>query len=237
VETGRLFLAGRDITRLSVRQRRRLGLAYIPEDRHRDGLILDFNLAENYLLGHENELAWGGGLTLNPSLLLARAAQMIPRYDVRVGQRGPTTPARTLSGGNQQKIVFARAMDSAPRLLVACRPTRGLDVEAARFVYKTLLAARADGLGVLLFSLDLDEIFQLADRIAVMFDGQIVGLLSRAEATPDQVGALMTGAALPSTPDPRSHAAGERESGTKSRKGPASLPTGENSETIGGGEP
>jgi simple sugar transport system ATP-binding protein len=189
---GRLFLAGREITRLSVRERQRAGLVYIPEDRHRVGLILDFTVAENYLLGHEWSPEWGGGLLLRPALLLAQAEAMIRRYDVRAGQRGPQNLARALSGGNQQKIVFARAMDSVPRLLIACQPTRGLDVEASRFVYKTLRQAREAGLSILLFSLDLDEIFALSDRIAVLFNGRLAGVLPCAQATPELVGHLMT---------------------------------------------
>ncbi len=195
MEAGRLFLDGVDITRSNVRGRQQAGIAYIPEDRHRAGMILDFSIAENYLLGHEREPAWGGGGTLDTSLLLSRARTMVERYDVRGGTRGGQAPGGALSGGNQQKVVFARAMDSGPRLLVACQPTRGLDVEAARFVYKTLERAKADGLGVLLFSLDLDEVLRLSDRIAVMFNGRIAGVLPRAEATPERIGALMTGAA------------------------------------------
>src|SRR5438477_11538695 len=97
-------------------------------------MILDFSIAENYLLGHEREPSWGGGLTLDRQALLGNAADMIRRYDVRVGQRDARSLAGTLSGGNQQKLVVARAMDSVPRLLVACQPTRGLDVAASRCV-------------------------------------------------------------------------------------------------------
>lgn len=193
VEAGRLFLAGVEMTKRSVRERQRMGLAYIPEDRHRSALVLDFSVAENYLLGHERARDWGGGLTLDANRLFDLATSMIQRYDVRMGTRGPDAPARALSGGNQQKVVFARAMDSEPRLLVACQPTRGLDVEAARFVYQNLRSTRERGLGVLLFSLDLDEVLELSDRIAVMFNGRIVGILPRAEANPESVGALMTG--------------------------------------------
>jgi simple sugar transport system ATP-binding protein len=216
LETGRLFLAGIELTRLSARQRQRAGLAYIPEDRQRAGLILDFTVAENYLLGHEQDPAWGGGVTLNAPTLLARAAGMIQRYGVRAPYHGEAQPARTLSGGNQQKVVIARAVDSGPRLLVACQPTRGLDVEAARFVYRTLRQARERGLGVLLFSLDLDEIFELSDRIAVLFNGRLAGALSRAQATPERVGALMTGAAGPgeaTAPQPTNRTRGNAPKG------------------------
>ena len=195
METGRLFLDGVEITRLNSRHRQKSGIAYIPEDRHRAGMILDFSIAENYLLGHEREPAWGGGLTLDTGTLLSRTQEMVQRYDVRGGMAGGMARGGALSGGNQQKVVFARAMDSGPRLLVACQPTRGLDVEASRFVYKTIQDARAQGMGVLLFSLDLDEILQLSDRIAVMFNGRVAGILNRQESTPERIGALMTGAA------------------------------------------
>lgn len=196
MEQGRIFLAGMDLTHLNTRRRQELGIAYIPEDRHKDGLILDFDVAENYLLGHAREPAWGGGPRLNQQTIYTRATNMIQRYDVRIGFTGATTPVSSLSGGNQQKLIFARAMDTGLRLLVACQPTRGLDVHAARFVYTALLQARKRGQGILLFSLDLDEIFQLSDRIAVMFNGTIVGVLPRSEATPELVGAMMTGAEI-----------------------------------------
>ncbi len=192
-ERGRLFLEGSEITSRTVRQRQEAGIAYLPEDRHRAGMILDFSIAENYLLGHEDRREWGGGITLDHARMWNRATEMLRRYDVRSGTNGATALAGTLSGGNQQKVVFARAMEANPRLLVACQPTRGLDVAASRFVYDTLRRARADGLGVLLFSLDLDEILELSDRIAVLYAGRVAGVLNRHDATRETVGALMTG--------------------------------------------
>ncbi len=195
-ETGTIRLLGEDVTRLSVRQRQRRGLAYLPEDRHRNAVVLDFTVSENYLLGHQAEGAWGGGVILQPKAAFTRASDMIRRYDVRAASGGAALPIRTLSGGNQQKVVFARAMEGHPKLLVACQPTRGLDVEASRFVYETLTAARDRGLGVLLFTLDLDEALMLSDRVAVMFNGSLAGVLSREEATVERVGALMVGSGL-----------------------------------------
>ena len=195
VEAGRVFLAGTEMTKFSVQQRRELGLAYIPEDRHRAGMIADFSVAENYLLGHQREPARGGGTVITMPDVIAQTETMMRRGDVRAAENGATLPAGSLSGGNQQKIVIARAMQSNPRLLIACQPTRGLDVEASRFVYRTLTDAKASGMGVLLFSLDLDEILELSDRVAVMFNGKIAGILTRSQATPETVGALMTGAA------------------------------------------
>jgi ABC-type uncharacterized transport system ATPase subunit len=129
--------------------------------------------------------------------MVTRANAMIQRYDVRVGQRDARALIRDLSGGNQQKAIIARALDGEPRLLIACQPTRGLDVEATRFVYRTLLDAKARGLGILLFSLDMDEILEISDRVAVMFNGQIAGVVPREQATPQGIGALMTGSLKP----------------------------------------
>jgi general nucleoside transport system ATP-binding protein len=189
------FLSDCDITRLTVRARQKLGIAYIPEDRHRAGMILDFTIGENYLLGHEKDASWGGGFALNRGKIADRATTMIGGYDVRLGTRTSDARAGDLSGGNQQKVVIARALDGQPRVLVACQPTRGLDTGASGFVYEALRKAREAGMGVLLFSLDLDEVLALSDRIAVMFNGQIVDVLPRGEATAETVGALMTGAA------------------------------------------
>ena len=193
-ESGRITFDGEDITRLSVRNRQRKGIAYLPEDRHKNAVVMDFTVTENYLLGHQNEAKWGGGILLKPKTALSRTLDILKRYDVRTATGGASLPIRTLSGGNQQKVVFARAMESKPKLLIACQPTRGLDVEASRFVYETLQTARDNGLGILLFTLDLDEALQLSDRIAVMFNRKIVGVLSREEVTSARVGALMTGA-------------------------------------------
>jgi ABC-type uncharacterized transport system ATPase subunit len=216
-ETGELRLLGKSgdtlLNPLSVRRRQQLGIAYIPEDRHRAAMVMDFSIAENYLLGHENAPAWGGGPVLHASRLFARATQMIRDYDVRMGSRDANSLARHLSGGNQQKVVIARAIDSDPCLLVACQPTRGLDRGATVFVYDTLRQARTRGLGILLFSLDLDEVLELSDRIAVMFNGRIVGLLDRADATPERIGALMTGAAQQEGGAPPPHSATAKATG------------------------
>ena len=199
VDSGRIALNDEDVTRRSVRARQRIGIGYIPEDRHRAGMVMDFSIAENYLLGHESDAEWGGGIMLKRAKLIDRAKAMIRAYDVRGGERGPSLAAKSLSGGNQQKVVIARAMDGKPKLLVACQPTRGLDVEASRFVYETLRAARDKGLGILLFSLDLDEIFALSGRIAVLYNGTLAGVLPRRDANPDNVGALMTSGNLPAS--------------------------------------
>ena len=206
VESGRIYLGGQEITRLTVRHRQLQGVAYIPEDRHKAGMISDFTVAENYLLGHQRDSAWGGGALISMQNVLARTGDILKRYDVRAASGGAALKAGSLSGGNQQKVVIARAMESRPRLLIACQPTRGLDVEASRFVYRTLREAREAGLGVLLFSLDLEEVLELSDRVAVLYNGALAGILPRSQATPETVGALMTGAGLPqNTPQTNPH--------------------------------
>ncbi len=178
---------------LSVRQRQRLGISYIPEDRHHAAMIMEFSVAENYILGHEDDKDWGGGAIQSLSKITEIANRIVKNYDVRMGARDSSAIAGDLSGGNQQKVVVARALESKPRLLVACQPTRGLDTGAATFVYDRLRVATSHGLAVLLFSLDLDEVLELSDRIAVMYNGQIAGILTRQEANADRVGELMTG--------------------------------------------
>jgi len=166
------------------------GLGHIPEDRHLRGLILDFSLAENLALHDyrhrpDSKMGW-----LFPKHLITRAQRLLPEFDVRGG--GPLSPASSLSGGNQQKVVLAREIDRDPKVLIAAQPTRGLDVGAIEYVHRRLIAERDEGRGILLVSLELDEIFALADRILVMFEGEVV-----AEYSPDvsenTLGLAMTG--------------------------------------------
>ncbi len=190
---GKMVLAGDDITTRPVALRMGAGIAYIPADRHRTAIVPSFNIAETYLLGHEQDSAWGGGVVINWALAHKRATNMLQQYDVRASSRGSAVRLGSLSGGNQQKVIAARALEAAPRLIVACQPTRGLDVAATRFVHDALRRAAGNGVGVLLFSLDLDEIFEMSDRIAVMYNGAVTGVMARSEATVAKVGMLMTG--------------------------------------------
>ncbi|CCW34143.1 nucleoside ABC transporter ATP-binding protein [Chthonomonas calidirosea] len=193
VESGRIFLDNEEITCQTVASRRNRGIAYIPEDRHQEGLVLDFSVAENLLLGHELQTQWGGGYFLNYKVLHQQATDIANRYDVRLGSQGVQAPVRTLSGGNQQKIVIARALESRPCLLIAYQPTRGLDIGATRFVHNALQEAASKGAAILLFSLDLDEILLLAHRIVVLYNGHIAGILPRSDASVERIGHLMTG--------------------------------------------
>ena len=166
------------------------GLGHIPEDRQRRGLILDFSLAENLALhdyDHPPASKYGW---LYPKRLAERARTLLQEFDVRGG--GPETPAGALSGGNQQKVVLAREIDRNPKVLLAAQPTRGLDVGAIEFVHRRLVEERDEGRGVLLVSLELDEILSLSDRILVIFEGELVGEFPPG-ASDEELGVAMTG--------------------------------------------
>lgn len=188
--SGSVLLCGEDVTGSSVAFRAATGIAYVPEDRHREGLILDFDLAENLLLGRHRDASAGGGRFLQRRRVLSDAERLLTESGV--ASAGPLSPASSLSGGNQQKVVVARALARNPRALVAMQPTRGLDVGASAAVYDAIRAHTAAGMGVLLFSLDLDELREVSDRIAVMYNGRIAGVLDRDEAGVERLGKLMT---------------------------------------------
>jgi general nucleoside transport system ATP-binding protein len=188
--TGSIVLAGHDLVASSVRERGDAGLSHIPEDRHDRGLILDYSVAENLILGQQHRFT--RGLTLDTRRVVEHARSLIGAYDIR--PTDPELPARALSGGNQQKIVVAREMSRDFKVLLAAQPTRGVDVGAIEFIHARLREARERGKAVLLVSADLAEVLALADRVAVMYGGRFVAVLPRAEATPDTIGPLMTGA-------------------------------------------
>jgi general nucleoside transport system ATP-binding protein len=188
VAGGRVRVNGRDITGCEPREAREAGIGHIAEDRHRRGLVLDFSLSENLALRDYREGTRFG--LLNPKRIAARAGKLLQEFDVRGGEAG--TPARSLSGGNQQKVVIAREISGDPEVLIAAQPTRGLDVGAIEFVHRRLLAERDAGKAILLFSLELDEVRSLADRILVIYNGQIVGELPPT-ASDEELGMMMTG--------------------------------------------
>jgi ABC-type uncharacterized transport system ATPase subunit len=186
--SGHVRLKGEDITNCSPRAARAAGIGHIAEDRHARGLVLDFNLSENLaLMDYRAESRFG---LLKPRRMLEAAKRLLHEFDVRGGT--PATPARSLSGGNQQKVVIAREISGNPDALIAAQPTRGLDVGAIEFVHRRLLAERDAGRAILLFSLELEEIRALADRIVVIYDGRIVGELPPT-ASDEELGLLMTG--------------------------------------------
>ncbi len=191
VRSGSIALGGAPITDLSVRARGERGLSHIPENRHRRGLVLDYTVADNLVLGLQDRFARAG--VLDRERIERNAREKIEAFDIRPGN--PLLPARNLSGGNQQKVVVAREMGREYSVLLAAQPTRGVDVGAIEFIHGRLRAARDAGKAVLLVSADLAEIFALADRIAVFYEGRIAALLPRARADKETVGRYMTGAA------------------------------------------
>ncbi len=189
-ETGHLHVAGRDLSALDVRARTDAGLSHIPEDRHRRGLVLDWTVAENLLLGRQHHFTSRTGL--DRTKIARHAEAQVRTFDIR--PPNPSLPVRALSGGNQQKVVIAREMGRAFTILLAAQPTRGVDVGAIEFIHVQLRAARDAGKGVLLVSADLAEVLALADRVAVMYEGRFACLLPAAECTPELLGPYMTGA-------------------------------------------
>jgi simple sugar transport system ATP-binding protein len=189
-ESGTVSVEGKEVTSTNARQHFEIGVGHIPEDRQRRGLVLDFSIAENIALHDYRKppaARWGW---LFPRRLVERAVRLIKEFDVRGG--GPKTPGRALSGGNQQKVILAREIDRDPRVLVAAQPTRGLDVGAIEFVHRRLVEERDEGRAVLLISLELEEVLSLADRILVMYEGEIVGEFPPT-ASEEELGVAMTG--------------------------------------------
>ena len=191
---GRITLAGQDITQAPIRKRNTMGMSHIPEDRHKHGLVLDYTLEDNMVLQRyfEPEFVSKAGF-LKRKAIRDYAGRLIEQYDVRSGQ-GPVTMARSMSGGNQQKAIVAREIDKDPELLIAVQPTRGLDVGAIEYIHKQIVAQRDAGKGVLLVSLELDEVMALSDRILVMYEGEIVGELDPKTTTVEELGLYMAGA-------------------------------------------
>ena len=192
--TGSVTVAGRDITRLDARRRREAGVAHIPEDRHRRGLVLDFSLAENAILGvhyRAPAVAGFGHVMLDGHGIDARTDQLIHDFDVRPPQR--SLPARALSGGNQQKLIIGREFTLPPTLLLVSQPTRGVDIGAIEFIHRKIVALRDAGCAVLLVSAELEEATALSDRLLVMHDGRIAGEVDPTRASSEEIGLLMTG--------------------------------------------
>jgi simple sugar transport system ATP-binding protein len=190
VRAGSIAITGRDVTELSVKRRGDAGLSHIPEDRHARGLILDYSISENLVLGQQHRFT--RGVRLDAERIEENARQQISTFDIRPPDA--RLPARALSGGNQQKIVIAREMGRAFQVLLAAQPTRGVDVGAIEFIHTRLREARDAGKAILLVSADLAEILALSDRIAVMYEGQIVVVLPRRDASQQVLGPYMTGA-------------------------------------------
>jgi general nucleoside transport system ATP-binding protein len=198
VKSGQIRLksnALRDREAWSPRRLRRLGLAHVPEDRHRMGLVMPFVARESAILGYHDEATYNGPIRLHRSAVASSFARQAADYDIRPGNGA--LPTSAFSGGNQQKIVLARELDRNPDLLLVGQPTRGVDIGAIEFIHRRLVALRDAGKALLLVSVELDEILALADRILVMHDGRIVGDVPRADATERTLGLMMAGLTAP----------------------------------------
>ncbi|WP_051854469.1 ABC transporter ATP-binding protein [Streptomyces sp. NRRL B-1347] len=192
-DSGTVRLAGEDITAWATRKRREEGVGYIPEDRHRHGLLLESPLWENRILGHVTEKPNARGFWLDPKGAQADTRRIVEEYDVRTP--GIDVTAASLSGGNQQKLIVGREMSHKPRFLIAAHPTRGVDVGAQAQIWDQIREARREGLAVLLISADLDELIGLSDTLRVIYRGRLVADADPASVTPEELGSAMTGAA------------------------------------------
>ncbi len=194
VESGSIHLNGKSITNLPPRKVTDSGVSHIPQDRHKFGLVLDFPVGENMVLQTYYKKPFAKKSVLSYKNIYSHAKRLIEEYDVRTPSE--YTKARALSGGNQQKAIIGREVDRSPDLLIAAQPTRGLDVGAIEFIHKKLIEERDKGRAVLLLSFELDEILNVSDRIAVMFDGKIVANVNPSETNEQELGLLMAGSTV-----------------------------------------
>jgi ABC-type uncharacterized transport system ATPase subunit len=191
VESGKILLSGQDITDLPVRRRTELGIGHIPEDRHRRGLLLESDLEENAILGvHYRAPVASRGL-MNSAVIEQRTKEIIENFDVR--PPNPKLAAKSLSGGNQQKLIIGREFELNPKLLLVSQPTRGVDIGAIEFIHRKLIALRDAGTAVLLVSAELEEVTALADRLLVIYKGKFVGEVDPKTASHEEIGLMMTG--------------------------------------------
>jgi simple sugar transport system ATP-binding protein len=192
IEAGSVVLAGKEISGTAIRERNESGLAHIPEDRQKRGLVLDYSLEENFIIKNHRNMPFSSGGFLHPDAIRQHANKLIDAFDVRSGE-GAVSVVRDMSGGNQQKAIIGREFDQNPDLLIAVQPTRGLDVGSIEYIHKRLIEQRDSGKAVLLVSLELDEILDLSDRIAVISHGAIVGIVDAAKTNEKEIGLMMTG--------------------------------------------
>jgi simple sugar transport system ATP-binding protein len=189
--SGRVEMAGHDVTHWPPGQRTAAALGYIPEERMHDGIVQEFSVAENMMLDGHMRPPYSNGFFLNFGAIAATTRQLVREFSIRTPSID--TPTRSLSGGNIQKLILARELSRNPAVLVAAQPTRGVDIGATEYIHERLLAQRAQGTATLLISEDLDEILALSDRIAVLYEGRVMDILPRAEANAERLGLLMAG--------------------------------------------
>jgi general nucleoside transport system ATP-binding protein len=191
-ESGKILLKGSNITASPIRKRIRAGMAHIPEDRHKHGLILDYTVEENMMLEVYDREPFSSHGLINREAIHKHAQKIMDDFDVRAG-RGTATLARSMSGGNQQKAIVGREIELDPELLIAVQPTRGLDVGAIEYIHKRLVEQRDSGKAVLLISLELDEILNIADRVAVVCRGELMGVVDVPDTDENEIGLMMAG--------------------------------------------
>ena len=191
IDGGEIRLDGEDVTRLNLSRRRSMGLSYLSPDRANEGLCLSAPIADNAIAGHQRhrKLCWNG--ILKTAAIRRHVENLLDRYSVK--RQSATLPASSLSGGNQQRVAVARELDGDPKFLLACQPTRGVDIRGIAFIHQCLLDYREKGGAVLLISEELDELMALSDRIVVIFDGKRTGEVERGSAGIDEIGRLMLG--------------------------------------------
>jgi len=188
---GQVLLDGEDITGLSPKQLIDKGLSFIPEERNRDGMIRDFTVSENLIMREIDKPPYSKRGFFDFKAISGQASELVARFNVKTPSI--ETPMKNLSGGNAQKVILARELARQPRVLLAAQPTRGVDIGATEYIHELIIQQRAAGTATLLISEDLDEILALSDRIAVIFQGQIMGILRREEATAEHLGLMMAG--------------------------------------------
>ena len=189
---GQVLIDGADYTNAAPRKITEAGTAHVPEDRQEDGLVLSYSIADNLVLNTYYLPPFARGVARNQDAINANAERLVKEYDVRTPS--PFVPVGNLSGGNKQKVIIARELSRPIKLLIAAQPTRGVDVGSIEFIHKTIVAQRDAGAAVLVVSAELDEVMSLADRIAVMYHGQIVAIVEADQATREDLGLLMAGA-------------------------------------------
>ncbi|OCL27178.1 ABC transporter ATP-binding protein [Orenia metallireducens] len=193
-DSGVFKLERENLLNKSARKIKEAKVAHVPEDRHKHGLVLDYSIEDNLILGYHYKEPFAKGINLDFNSMAEHAQKLIPDYDIR--PRNKEILARSLSGGNQQKIIIAREFDMGPEFLIASQPTRGVDIGAIEFIHKRIIEQRDQGKAVLLISAELSEIMSLSDRIAVMYEGKIVDILDAKEATEEKLGLLMAGSVV-----------------------------------------
>ncbi|MCP4363374.1 MAG: ABC transporter ATP-binding protein [Chloroflexi bacterium] len=190
-QSGNILIDGRETTRFTPRQVTELGVAHIPEDREKHGLVMSYSLADNMVLNNYYQKPFANGVVMRHSIINKQAEELVEAYDVRPPNAQQL--ASKLSGGNKQKVIVAREFSRPVKLLIAAQPTRGIDVGSIEFIHNQIVSQRDEDVAVLVVSAELDEVLSLSDRVVVMFDGRVVADLPIAEATREKVGLLMAG--------------------------------------------